>query len=267
MGEGAVPAPLDAASATALRERWTDVKQRIAAAATRSGRKASDVVLVVVTKSGSIDQIRELVNIGQVDLGENRVQQLVQRAATIGEWVGRPREIDPKSPQPPMVRWHMIGSLQRNKARKCMEVARLIHGVDSLRLAEELQAAAVRRESPMEVLVEVNVSGERSKMGIAPAAAPHLVEMIETMVTVRCRGMMCMAPADAAPGELRGIFERARELFEEIRTGRPRGHRFDILSMGMSNDYETAIECGANMVRVGSAIFGAPAIPEAGDDE
>ena len=266
MGESAAPAPLDAASATALRERWTDVKQRIAAAATRSGRKASDVVLVVVTKSGSIDQIRELVNVGQVDLGENRVQQLVQRAATIGEWVGRPREIDPKSPQPPMVRWHMIGSLQRNKARKCMEVARLIHGVDSLRLAEELQAAAVRRESPMEVLVEVNVSGETSKKGIATPAVRHMLDQMDTMMNLKVRGLMCMAPLDGGLDAARRTFERCSEIFEECRRSGAGGDRFDILSMGMSGDFEVAIECGANLVRVGSAVIGPPLVEEPSEE-
>jgi pyridoxal phosphate enzyme (YggS family) len=254
-----------------LRSRYAEVRQRIADAAAKSGRKASDIVLVAVTKTASMDQIREVVSMGQLDLGENRVQQLMQRAAQMSEFLDRaksmPSLLGSTGPVPAAVRWHMIGTLQRNKAKKAVETARLIHSVDNLRLAEDLQSASERRTEPTEVLVEVNVSGERSKMGIAPAAAPHLVEMIETMVTVRCRGMMCMAPADAKPEELRGIFERARELFEEIRTGRPRGHRFDILSMGMSNDYETAIECGANLVRVGSAIFGAPAIPEAGDDE
>jgi len=266
MGESAAPAPLDAASATALRERWNDVKQRMAAAAARSGRKASDVVLVVVTKSGSIDQIRELVNMGQVDLGENRVQQLVQRAATIGEWVGRPREIDPKSPQPPMVRWHMIGSLQRNKARKCMEVARLIHGVDSLRLAEELQAAAVRRESPMEVLVEVNVSGEASKKGIAPPAVRHLLDQMDTMLNLKVRGLMCMAPLEGGVDAARRTFDRCRELFQECRRSGAGGDRFDILSMGMSADFEAAIECGANLVRVGGAVIGPPQVEEPADE-
>jgi len=251
MGDSAAPAPLDAASANALRERWTDVKQRIAAAAMRSG---------------SIDQIRELVNMGQVDLGENRVQQLVQRAATISEWVGRPREIDPKSPQPPMVRWHMIGSLQRNKARKCMEVARLIHGVDSLRLAEELQAAAVRRESPMEVLVEVNVSGEASKKGIAPPAVRHMLDQMDTMMNLKVRGLMCMAPLDGGLDAARRTFERCSEIFHECQRSGAGGDRFDILSMGMSGDFEVAIECGANLVRVGSAVIGPPLVEELSEE-
>jgi len=254
-----------------LRSRYAEVRQRIADAATRSGRRPNDIMLVAVTKTASMDQIRELVSLGQADLGENRVQQLGQRAAQLAELAERAAAMPSLAGGAAIpsggIRWHMIGTLQRNKVKKAVEVARLIHSVDNLRLAEDIQAASERRQEPAEVLVEVNVSGERSKMGIAPAAAPHLVEMIETMVTVRCRGFMCMAPVDAEPGELRRIFERARELFEEVRTSRGRGHRFDILSMGMSNDYEIAIECGANLVRVGSAIFGTPAIPDAGDEE
>jgi pyridoxal phosphate enzyme (YggS family) len=261
MGETAAPAPLDAAASGELRSRWTEVRQRVEAAAKRSGRRATDVMLVVVTKSGSIDQIRELVKFGQVDLAENRVQQLVQRAASIGEWLQRRREMDPKV-ELPTIRWHMIGSLQRNKVRKCMEVARLVHGVDSLRLAEEMQAAAVRRETPMEVLVEVNVSGEGSKHGIAPPAVRHLLDQMDTMLNLKVRGLMCMAPLQGGPDAARQTFDRCREIFQECRISGAGGDRFDLLSMGMSGDYEVAIECGANLVRVGSAVIGPPQVEE-----
>ena len=159
------------------------------------------------------------------------------------------------------LRWHMIGHLQRNKARRVVDIVRLIQSVDSLRLAEELQVAAYRREEPVEVLIQVNTSGERAKYGIAPAAAAHLVEQIDTMMTLRPRGLMCMAPMADDPETVRPVFERCRELLEEIRSDGLGGDRFDILSMGMSNDFEVAIECGANLVRVGSAIFG-PAAEE-----
>jgi pyridoxal phosphate enzyme (YggS family) len=249
-----------------LRERYDLVRTRVAEAAVRSGRTPDQVLLVVVSKSASLEQIHELIQLGCRDFGENRVQQLVQRAATIGEWVGRPREIDPKSPQPPMVRWHMIGSLQRNKARKCMEVARLIHGVDSLRLAEELQAAAVRRETPMEVLVEVNVSGEASKKGIAPPAVRHMLDQMDTMMNLKVRGLMCMGPLDGGLDAARRTFERCREIYQECRRSGAGGDRFDILSMGMSGDFEVAIECGANLVRVGSAVIGPPLVEEPSEE-
>jgi PLP dependent protein len=150
----------------------------------------------------------------------------------------------------------MIGHLQRNKVRKIVGLARLIHSVDSLRLAEEIQLAATKVDEPIEVLVEVNTSGEKSKFGIAPAAARHLIDQIDTMMNIRVRGLMCMAPLVEDPEQARPTFERCRDLFEEIAKVAAVGERFNILSMGMSNDFEVAIECGANMVRIGSAIFG-----------
>ena len=265
MGETIAPTQLDAAAANALRDRWNVVRQRVEAAAKQSDRKPSEVLLVVVTKSGSIDQIRELVNLGQIDLAENRVQQLVQRSATTGEWLQRRKEMDPKAVVP-LVRWHMIGSLQRNKVRKCMEVARLIHGVDSLRLAEEMQAAAVRRETPMEVLIEVNVSGEATKQGIASPAVKHLLDQMDTMSNLKVRGLMCMAPLAGGADAARQTFSRCREVFDDCRRVGSGGDRFDILSMGMSSDFEIAIECGANLVRVGSAVIGPPQVEEPAED-
>ncbi|MFM7134574.1 MAG: YggS family pyridoxal phosphate-dependent enzyme [Planctomycetota bacterium] len=274
------PAAEPAADTRTLRERYDDVRARVARAAEKSGRRASDIVLVAVTKYASIEDIRELVSFGHLDLGENRVQQLMQRAAIIEEFQARRRE---RGADAPAVRWHMIGSLQRNKVKKAVELSRLIHSVDSLRLAEEIQEVAEARpgdgHAPVDVLVEVNVAGERSKHGVAPAAARHLVDMIDTMVALRPRGLMCMAPTPK-PGEApdleaaRRTFVRCKELFDEIRTMRQPGDRFDILSMGMSGDYELAIECGANVVRVGSAIFGESSHgqhdetpPDGGDDE
>lgn len=252
---------IPSADTRTLRERYDDVRSRIARAAEKSGRRASDVVLVAVTKYASIEDIRELVALGHVDLGENRVQQLVQRAAIIDEFNARRSERGAKVTP---VRWHMIGSLQRNKVKQAVDTVRLIHSVDSLRLAEELQEYAEERGSapggdkygPVDVLVEVNVAGERSKHGCAPAAARHLVDMIDTMVALRPRGIMCMAPNTGSIDDARRTFIRCKELFDEIRAIGSGGERFDILSMGMSGDYEVAIECGSNMVRVGSAIFG-----------
>lgn len=244
-----------------LKERYQAVKERIAAAAKRGGRSPSSVVLVAVCKYASIDQVRELIELGHADLGESYVQSLVQRAAQIEEFLQRHRQLRgtaaKTSQVPKQIRWHMIGHVQRNKARKVVELARLIHSVDSLRLAEEIQAAVARREDVTEVLIQVNVSGEKSKFGIAPAAARHLIEQMDSMVNVRVRGLMCMAPLVENPQTARPVFERGRELFEDLVRAGVGGERFDILSMGMSSDYEVAIECGANMVRVGTAIFGA----------
>lgn len=237
---------------------YESVLERIAGAARRSGRRPEDVVLVAVTKHASIDQVRELVDRGHRDLGENRAQHLLQRAAQVEEFQRRHRELDDDGIDRTPVRWHMIGSLQRNKVAKLVGVARLIHSVDSLRLAEEIQTCAARHEEPVEVLVQVNASGERSKHGVAPAAARHLVEQIDTMISLRPRGLMTMAPIVDDPVDARPSFDLCRELFEDIRRAGVGGERFDILSMGMSHDFEVAVECGANVVRVGSAIFGEP---------
>ena len=246
----------------------------MADAAKRSGRSPDSVLLVVVSKSASLDQIRELVQLGQVDFGENRVQQLMQRAPAIDEFLSRRTELS-GAVDAAKVRWHMVGVLQRNKVRKCIDLVRLIHSLDNLRLAEEIQAAALRRENrdpknapvdPVEVLIEVNVSGEKSKQGAAPAAVRHLVAQIDTMVNLRVRGLMCMAPVEGGTDAARRTFERGREIYEDVRRSGAGGGRFDILSMGMSSDFEVGIECGANLVRVGGAIFGAPAQPDADDE-
>jgi len=268
-----------------LKDRYTEVRERIAHAAARAGTEADRVLLVAVTKHAEPDQIRELIRLGHTDFGENRVQQLVQRAAIIDEWMQRhrtvPGVIPPASREaPPMgsegewqapampgtVRWHMIGHLQRNKARKVVDVCRLIHSVDSLRLAEELQLIGMKREKPIDVLVQVNCSGERQKYGCAIAAAPHLVAEIESMVQLRIRGLMTMAPLSENPEESRATFGRCRELFDEMRESGDVPSSFNILSMGMSGDYEVAVEEGANMVRVGTALFGEPAAGTQGDE-
>ena len=261
MSETTASVPFDADQATALRDRLNSVRQRVAASEKKSGQRAGSVVLIVVSKSGSIEQIREMVNMGQIDFGENRVQQLSQRAATIGEWISRRKEMDPKATLP-QVRWHMVGSLQRNKVKKCVETARLIHSIDSMRIAEEVQDASTRRPTPTEVLLEVNVSGDSNKHGIAPPAVKHLVEQLLGMPNMKPRGLMCMGPLEGGQDAARRTFERCHELFQEIRGSGAGGDVFNILSMGMSNDFEVAIESGANMVRVGSSVIGDPQVAE-----
>ncbi|MFK7960590.1 MAG: YggS family pyridoxal phosphate-dependent enzyme [Phycisphaerales bacterium] len=241
-------------------ERYAAVKQRIDAALDRSGRAGEPVVLVAVTKYARIDQIRQLLLAGHADLGENRLQVFEQHSAEVDEFLERFREVPSAAPAGVStdVRWHMIGHLQRNKVRRIVDKVRLIHSVDSLRLAEEIQTAAAARtpDSAVEVLVQVNVAGEDQKYGVAPAAAVHLIEQIDTMYNVNVRGLMCMAPISDDPEASRPVFIRCRELFDEIRLSGVVNETFDLLSMGMSGDYEVAIECGSNIVRVGSALFG-----------
>jgi len=259
-----------------LKDAYQRVKDTVAEAALRSGRKPEEVLLVAVTKYAGPDQIRSLVDLGQADLGENRVQQLTQRAAQLEEFLSRKRAWAPgpdpdaasdpgasnaaarhaATAAPREVRWHMVGHLQRNKARQVAPVVRLIHSVDSLRLAEELHTIGARREKPIEILLQVNVSGEESKSGITAPAAPHMAEQIHSMVNLKIRGVMTMAPYVEDPEQVRPVFVRCRELFEDIRERIDVGDAFNILSMGMSGDYPVAIEEGSNVVRIGRAIFG-----------
>jgi hypothetical protein len=272
-----------------LKDKYTEVRQRIADASKRAGNRPGDVILLAVTKHAEPDQIRELVKLGHADFAENRVQQLIQRAAIIDEWMARQRSMPgvlwqkaesqdlassvggskPGAGMPRQIRWHMIGHLQRNKARKAVELCRMIHSLDSLRLAEELQLIALKREKPVEVLLQVNCSLEPQKHGCAIAAAAHLVEQIETMIHVQVRGLMTMAALTADPTESRKTFERCRELFHEIRDSGIASPKFNILCMGMSGDFEAAIAEGANMVRVGTALFGEPkpGMADSADDE
>lgn len=249
-----------------LRDAYRKVMENIAKAAERSGRRPQDVNLVAVTKNASPDQIRTLVELGQVDLGENRVQHLQHRVALLEEFLARRRTMgSPSGKQteaPAKVRWHMIGHLQRNKIKQVVPLVHLIHSVDSLRLAEELHNFATRTEKPIDILLQVNVSGETSKFGVAAPAVLHLAEQIDSMIHLRLRGLMTMAPYSDNPEDSRPTFARTAELFEDITKAKIGGNDFNILSMGMTNDYEIAIEEGANVVRVGRAIFGENEPPE-----
>ena len=275
-------------TATALQARYEHVMERVGEAARRSGRRPEEILVVAVTKYADLDNIRELVELGHRDFGESRVTQLVQRAAMVGEMLDRRRAMpgigredgtslfsnDPTIlgpeglAEPPVtpVRWHMIGHLQRNKAKKCVESARIIHSVDSLRLVEEIQAIAYRQDRVVELLVQVNCTGEAQKAGCAVPAAMHLCEQIDSLVHLRVRGLMTMGPTSQDPDETRRTFERCREIFDEIHKLDYSEGRFNILSMGMSGDFETAIECGANMVRIGSGIFGSEPVDDDGDE-
>ena len=239
-------------------DRYGALMDRVASAARNAGSRPEEIIVVLVSKYGTLEQIRELIDHGHLDFGESRAQQLEQRSVQIAEWLTRLREV-PARPgvqsAPDAVRWHMVGHLQRNKVRKAMEHARLIHSVDSLRLAEEIQTVASKREDPVEVLVQVNVSDEQKKHGVAPPAVRHLIDQIDTMVNVSVRGLMCMAEDTVDVDVLRAKFTRCRELFDETQRLGGGGENFNILSMGMSNDFEIAIECGSNCIRIGSTIF------------
>jgi pyridoxal phosphate enzyme (YggS family) len=237
-----------------LSDNLKRIRDRMASACQRRGRRPESVRLVAVTKTVEVDVIRSAMEAGLTELGESRVQELIRRAGMIREHLGRRRVIE-RDRVPAEPHWHMIGHLQRNKVRALLPWVEMIHSVDSLRLAEEISDEAVRISRVMPVLIEVNVSGEKSKYGIAVGAVPHLAENIRTLPGLRVVGLMTMAPMVEDPEEVRQHFARLHEVFEDMRSERVVGPEFRELSMGMSNDFEIAIEEGATMVRVGSALF------------
>ncbi|MCC5828961.1 MAG: YggS family pyridoxal phosphate-dependent enzyme [Phycisphaeraceae bacterium] len=248
-------------SESELARRMRSILDRVAAAAERSGRSAESITTVAVTKYAGMDEIRQLVRLGHRDLGESRIQQLVQRYEMLKEGAIRRDKLstltdsaqDAGNHEP--IRWHMVGRVQRNKIKKLVGVVDMIHSVESLKLAEALEEAARKDDTEFDVLLQVNVSGEESKQGVPLRAAATLAEQIGQMEGINLRGLMTMAPYSENPESVRDVFRRLREEFDEIRNTRHCGPGFDTLSMGMSGDFEVAIEEGATMVRIGSAFF------------
>ncbi|MBN2315136.1 MAG: YggS family pyridoxal phosphate-dependent enzyme [Sedimentisphaerales bacterium] len=235
-----------------ISERIKRVKDTIDSACARAGREPDEVKLVVVTKSATLDAIQEVIDLGYTHLGENRVQQLKKVSVHVADLLKETRG-DPDSI--PTIHWHMIGHLQRNKVRQVLPIAELIHSVDTLRLAEEVNAAAAKLNLHPRVLLQVNASDEPQKYGVPVGAATHLAEQIETLSHIRLAGLMMMAPLTHNKDIVRACFIRTRELFVEMRGERIVGPQFTELSMGMSSDYEIAVEEGATILRIGSAIF------------
>jgi len=218
-----------------------EVRDRIAQAARRSGRPPDAVRLVAVTKAVPPGTIRLLLDAGQADIGENHAQQLRDRAA---ELEGAP------------VRWHMIGRLQRNKVKYVVPVAAMIHSVDSLRLAEEISKRAQAAGARATCLVEVNVSGEEAKGGLVPADVPRVADAIAALPALDLVGLMTMAPLADDPETVRPVFAALRECLARVnREAAALPAPLRELSMGMTQDYEAAVEEGATIVRVGTALF------------
>jgi pyridoxal phosphate enzyme (YggS family) len=234
-----------------LADRVARVEQNIAAACARSGREPGDVRLVVVTKSADFEAIKEVLRLGYGHFGENRVQQLKKVAAQVSEFLQQ----EPGTGVAREIRWHMIGHLQRNKVRQILPMISLIHSVDTLRLAEEISNSATKMNLRPKILLQINTSNEPQKYGVPVGAATHLAEQIETLPNLQLIGLMTMAPLTRNKDVIRACFTRARELFYEMRGEKIVGQQFTELSMGMSSDYEIAIEEGATILRIGSAIF------------
>ena len=235
-----------------ISERIERVKETINSACARVDRDPAEVKLVIVTKSATIKDIKEVIRLGFSELGENRVQQLRKVSAQIAEFLGRENGDSALSEK---VSWHMVGHLQRNKVRQVLPIASLIHSVDTLRLAEEINASAPKLNLCPRMLLQVNTSGEPQKYGVPVGAATHLAEQIETLPNLKLIGLMTMAPLTHNKDVIRACFVRAKELFVEMRGEKLVGPEFTELSMGMSSDYEIAVEEGATILRIGSAIF------------
>jgi pyridoxal phosphate enzyme (YggS family) len=225
-----------------IAQRVQSVLSAIRSAAEKVGRHPDRVQLVAVTKTVTVDRIREGIGAGLSILGENRVQEALPKVAAFAH-------------EP--VRWHFIGHLQRRKVRSVVGLFDMIHSVDSLELAQEIDRRAGEAGCRQDVLIEVNIGGESTKAGFHPDDLVQLVSTMVPLVHVRIKGLMAIPPPTAEAESARTYFIRLRELAAAITAQRIPGVAMDELSMGMSNDYEIAVQEGATLVRVGSAIFGA----------
>ncbi len=225
-----------------LAQRLAAVRERMQAAARRAGRAADSIRLVAVTKGVTAARIREAMALGILDFGENRIQEALPKIAALG----------------PGPRWHLVGHLQRNKVRRAVEAFALIHSLDSLPLAEAIARRGEAAGRQVEVLLQVNVAGEPRKHGFAPEEVPEAVRRIKALPALSLRGLMTIAPLSTDAQMVRPVFRRLRELRDALRVQWP---EVDELSMGMSEDFEVAIEEGATLVRVGRAIFGERPLP------
>jgi len=222
-----------------VRENLPRVQERIAAAQARSGRSAA-VTIVAVTKTHPADAVRAALAVGLHAIGENRVQELVEKVEAAGRAAAE---------------WHLIGHLQRNKVRRALPLFDLIESVDSYRLAQELSAEAERTGREVESLVEVNISGEESKSGFSPAELLDAVAAVAQLPRLHVRGLMTIGPLTDDRVAIRAAFVRMRGLFEACGRDVP-GFEARWLSMGMSGDFEIAVEEGSTMVRLGTVLFG-----------
>ena len=230
-----------------IKDNVREVASRIEAAASRAGRDPGDVLLLAATKNRTPEEVQEAVKAGVNVAGENRVQELL---AKVG---------DVRGP----VQWDFIGHLQRNKVRHVIGVVRLIHSVDSVRLAEEIDRRAQGAGFVQEVLLQVNVAGEASKEGIEPDGLRAVLREMEGFENIGIRGLSTIAPLTDEPEEVRWVFHSLAELGRDMELTY-NGFTCGVLSMGMTNDYEIAVEEGSTCVRVGTAIFGPRKYSEAG---
>ena len=223
-----------------IRENIKAVEERMAAACNKSGRNAEDVTLIAVSKTKPVEMLKEAYDYGCRDFGENKVQELV----------------DKYEQMPKDIRWHMIGHLQRNKVKYIVDKVCLIHSVDSFRLAEEISKEAMKKNVTVSILIEVNVAGEESKFGTTCEEVLGLVEKIAKLPNIIIKGLMTIAPYVENAEENRQYFEKLRQIYVDIKHKNIDNVYMDVLSMGMTGDYEIAVMEGATHIRVGTGIFG-----------
>lgn len=223
-----------------IAENIKEIRANIDEAARRSGRNPKDVLLLAVSKTVEVPKIKAAVECGLDELGENRVQEIMEKYEPLG----------------PDVKWHLIGHLQTNKVKYIIDKVKLIHSVESLKLAEEINKQAGKHGITADVLVEINMSGEESKFGILPEQAEEFIRELANLGNIRVRGLMTVAPFVENGEENRVYFRNMKQLLVDINAKKINNITMDILSMGMTGDYITAVEEGATIVRVGTGIFG-----------
>ncbi len=223
-----------------IRENLEEVERKISAACERAGRSRSEVTLIAVSKTKPVSMLNEAYDTGIREFGENKVQEMMDKFEAM------PRDIH----------WHMIGHLQRNKVKYLMGKSYLIHSVDSYRLAEEISSQSVKHDVTTDILIEVNIAGEETKFGTSREEAIRLVEEAAKLPNIHICGLMTIAPFVENAEDNRKYFRQIRELSVDIKEKNIDNVDMRILSMGMTGDYEVAIEEGATMVRVGTGIFG-----------
>ena len=223
-----------------IRENVQFARNKIAEACRRSGRKSEEIELVAITKTVDVEQINEAIEAGIRVVGENRVQEAWRKFQEVGE----------------KAHWHMVGHLQTNKVKRVLQFADMIHSVDSVYLAREIQTQAKKLDRTIEILIQVNTSGEESKFGLEPEATIGAIEEVSTLPNLKVKGLMTIGAFLPNPEDVRPCFKLLNDLKDRVSERGITSVEIGTLSMGMTNDYEIAIEEGSTMVRVGTAIFG-----------
>lgn len=225
-----------------IKENIDDIVKRIEVTCKKAGRNPNDITLIAVSKTVESPKVREALEAGIDNLGENRVQELIKKYEDL-------KDTD--------IKWHMIGHLQKNKVKYIIDKTVLIHSVDSLSLAEEIDKRAKNKGLVANVLIELNIGEEESKFGIKEENVYDFIKSLENFENIRVLGLMTVAPFCENPEDVRWVFKKMKDIYDKISTMNLKNAEMKYLSMGMTNDFEVAIEEGSNMIRIGTAIFGA----------